>query len=158
MTRKNTRTLDTIDLRILSYLFEDARLTNKDLAMKVGLAPSSCLERVKRLQNDKVIECSSLQLNFGALNGHLQAIISVKLTHHSRKTVDDFQKHVLQLPEVISMFHMGGDNDFLVHVTVSDTAHLRDFVLDAITGHEEVNHVETALVYEHQFSRTLPHF
>jgi DNA-binding Lrp family transcriptional regulator len=65
---------------------------------------------------------------------------------------------VLQLPEVISLFHMGGDNDFLVHVTVTDTTHLRDFVLDKITAHEQVNHVETALVYEHQLSHTLPHF
>lgn len=156
--KRSAKALDTTDLHILSCLFEDARITNKDLACKVGLAPSSCLERVKRLQQDGVIQRSSMQIDYTALNGHLQAMISVRIKNHSRSTVDYFQKQVVDLPEVINLFHMGGENDFLVHVTVSDTTHLRDFVLDAITAQEEVNHVETSLIYEHQMSHTLPQF
>lgn len=155
---KNSRLLDTTDLEILALLYHDGRMTNKDIAAQVGLAPSSCLERIKRLQNDGVILKSQLLVDVAALGGHIQALISVRLSDHNRATVDQFQQDLLPMAEVLSIFHLGGENDFLVHVTVADSAHLRDFVFNAVTARSEVNHVETALVYEHQTSNTLPSF
>jgi DNA-binding Lrp family transcriptional regulator len=152
------RTLDNTDLEILSLLYSDARLSNKEIAQKVNLAPSSCLERIRRLQSDKVIHGTRLLVDMNALGGHIQAMVSVRLSDHNRTTVDQFQDDVLPLPEVISVYHMGGDIDFLVHVTVNDSIHLRDFVFNALTARAEVQHVETALVYESQTSHTLPRF
>ncbi|GAA0363842.1 Lrp/AsnC family transcriptional regulator [Bowmanella denitrificans] len=152
------RPLDNTDLQILAMLFKDARLTNKELASRVGLAPSSCLERVKRLQTDKVIQGCSMSLDMNALGGHIQAMIAVRLSNHNRETVDAFMADLLPMPEVLSLYHMGGENDFLVHVTVADTLHLRDFVFNAVTARAEVNHVETALVYDFRQSQTLPRF
>ncbi|MFQ3218072.1 MAG: DNA-binding Lrp family transcriptional regulator [Paraglaciecola sp.] len=156
--KKNNRLLDSTDLDILALLYQDARLTNKDIAQTVGLAPSSCLERIKRLQADDIIRGALLDVDLNALGGHIQAVISVRLSDHNRATVDGFVKDLLPLPEVLSVFHMGGDIDFLVHVTVADSSHLRDFVFNAITARGEVNHVETALVYEHRTSNSLPNF
>lgn len=150
------RTLDNTDIAILALLYQDARLNNKDIAEKVGLAPSSCLERIKKLQSDKIIVGSQLHINLQALGGNIQAIISVRLSAHNRAIVDGLQQKWQSLPEVLSLFHMAGNLDFLVHVSVSDTAHLRDFVFNQITAMKEVNHVETALVYEHIVSSTLP--
>jgi DNA-binding Lrp family transcriptional regulator len=150
------RLLDTTDLAILALLYQDARLNNKDIAEQVGLAPSSCLERIKKLQLDKVIIGSKLEVNLQTLGGNIQAMISVKLSDHNRATVDRLQKHWLTLAEVLSIYHMGGDIDFFVHVSVADTSHLRDFVFNQITAHNEVSHVETALVYEHSRSNILP--
>jgi DNA-binding Lrp family transcriptional regulator len=150
------RVLDTTDLAILALLYQDARLNNKDIAEQVGLAPSSCLERIKKLQADNVILGSQLRVDLQALGGNIQAMISVRLSDHNRNTVDGLQQKWRSLPEVISLYHMGGNLDFLVHVSVSDTAHLRDFVFNQITAINEVNHVETALVYEHMISTTLP--
>lgn len=155
---KASKPLDKVDLHILSLLYKDARITNKDLAQEVGLAASSCLERVKRLQQDGVILRTSLQLDLNALGGHIQAMISVRLSSHNQTTVELFQQQILQQPEVLSLFHMGGENDFLVHVNVSNTQHLRDFVFTAITERQEVSHVETALVYDYQVSSDLPSF
>ncbi|GAB5381485.1 MAG: Lrp/AsnC family transcriptional regulator [Aliiglaciecola sp.] len=155
---KPQRVLDTTDLKILAELFETPEMSNKDIALKVGLAPSSCLERIKRLQTEKVMLGQRLLVDVNALGGHIQAMISVRLSDHNRATVDQFQADLLPLPEVMSIFHMGGDNDFLVHVTVTDSMHLRDFVFNAITARKEVSHVETALVYEYQISRSLPQF
>jgi len=151
-----SRSLDHTDLTIMALLYQDARLSNKDIAQRVGLAPSSCLERIKRLQADAVILGSQLNVDLRALGGHIQAMISVRLSDHNRATVDLFQQALLPLPEVLSLYHMGGDIDFLVHVTVADSGHLRDFVFNAITARTEVSHVETALVYEHQSSKSLP--
>ncbi|GAB2687215.1 Lrp/AsnC family transcriptional regulator [Aliiglaciecola sp. 3_MG-2023] len=150
------RVLDKIDLEILAVMFADPSLSNKDIAMKVKLAPSSSLERIKKLQSDGIIETLNMQVNLQALGGHIQAMISVRLKDHNRATVDNFQKSLLPMNEVLSVFHMGGENDFFVHVTVVDSIHLRDFVFNAITARQEVNHVETALVYDHQISHTLP--
>ena len=152
------RPLDTTDLDILALMYAEPRLTNKDIATRVKLAPSSCLERIKRLQAEGVIQGQRMLVDFNALGGHIQAMISVRLADHNRATVDGFQADLLPLPEVVSLYHMGGENDFLVHVTVSDSAHLRDFVFNALTARSEVNHVETALVYDYQTSSSLPKF
>ena len=156
--KNKQKPLDNTDLQIIALLYQDARLTNKEISTRVGLAPSSCLERIKRLQADNVLRDARLEVDFNALGGHIQAMVSVRLSDHSRATVDQFQQALLPMPEVISLYHMGGENDFLVHVTVSDSMHLRDFVFNAITARAEVNHVETSLVYDYHTSNVLPTF
>ncbi|MGS2721408.1 Lrp/AsnC family transcriptional regulator [Paraglaciecola aestuariivivens] len=150
------RTLDKSDIAILAVLHQDARMNNKDIAKLVGLAPSSCLERIKKLQSDKIIKGTQLLVDLQALGGNIQVMISVRLRDHSRTTVDDFQKQLADLPEVICVYHMGGENDFLLHASLRDAEHLRDFVFDAITARDEVNHVETALIYDQVYGSTLP--
>ncbi|MCV2883712.1 Lrp/AsnC family transcriptional regulator [Aestuariibacter sp. AA17] len=155
---KPPRQLDDTDKQILAHLYRDARLTNKDIATAVGLAPSTCLERIKRLQTEGVLKSSRAEVDFNALGGHIQAMISVRMSEHNRETFDRFKHDLLPLPEVISLYHMGGETDFFVHVSVSDSHHLRDFVFNAITTRGEVNHVETSLVYDYDTSETLPRF
>lgn len=150
------RALDKTDLAILAALHQDARINNKDIAELVGLAPSSCLERIKKLQSENVIKGTQLLVDLQALGGNIQVMISIRLCDHSRTTVDNFQQQLAVLPEVISIYHMGGENDFLLHASLSDTEHLRDFVFNAITARDEVNHVETALIYDQVCGTTLP--
>lgn len=150
------RTLDNIDIAILAALYQDARINNKDIAELVGLAPSSCLERIKKLQSEHIIKGSQLLVDLQSLGGNIQVMISIRLCDHSRTTVDNFQQQLAILPEVISIYHMGGENDFLLHASLSDTEHLRDFVFNAITARDEVNHVETALIYDQVYGTTLP--
>ncbi len=152
----NKRALDKSDIAILSLLHKDARMSNKDIAKQVGLAPSSCLERIKKLQSDGIIKGAQLVVDLHALGGNIQVMISIRLRDHSRTTVDDFQQQLSVLPEVICIYHMGGENDLLLHASLSDAEHLRDFVFDAITAREEVNHVETALIYGQIYGNTLP--
>jgi len=150
------RQLDQIDLEILQVLYQDARITNKKLASMVKLAPSSCLERVKRLHSEGVIKRFGINLDYKALGGNIEAMTAVRLNRHSTDIVRSFRDDLLACPEVISVFHMGGENDFLLHITVRDSEHLRDFVMQNITSRAEVVHLETALVFEHARSSTLP--
>lgn len=152
----STRQLDKTDIAILAALYKDARMNNKDIATLVGLAPSSCLERIKKLQTEQVIKGAQLNVDFQALGGNIQVMISIRLSDHSRPTIDTFQEQLTMLPEVISLYHMGGENDFLLHASLADTEHLRDFVFNAITARKEVNHVETALIYDHVKGTELP--
>ncbi len=150
------RQLDETDISILAALYKDPRMNNKDIAELVGLAPSSCLERIKKLQSEQVIKGALLNVDFQALGGNIQVMISIRLSDHSRPTVDTFQKQLVMLPEVISLYHMGGENDFLLHASLGDTEHLRDFVFNAITARKEVKHVETALIYDQVNGTELP--
>lgn len=150
--------LDPIDIDILARMYADPTINNKSLASHVGLAASSCHERVKRLYQQGVIQHHLLKVNPEALGGHIQAMVAVRLAHHDRDTIAGFQQALVDTTEVVSVYHTGGENDFLLHVSVPNALHLRDFVFDTITARDEVNHVETALVYDVQHSSRLPHY
>lgn len=148
--------LDRIDYGILRLLRKNARIANKDLAAKVGVAPSTALERVRRLQEARVILGYHAEIAPAALGIGLQAMISVRLARHSRALVDSFHRHVLALPEVLACYHVAGADDFLVHVGVRDSDHLRDFALAAFTEREEVAHIETRLIFGFRRNVELP--
>ena len=150
--------MDRIDCAILDCLQNDGRMSNKELAAAVGLAPSSCLERVRKLQEKKIIQGYQARVDVRALGIGLQAFVSVRLATHSRKYVDDFREHIQQCPEVVAVYHVAGQDDFLVPVAVRDAAHLRNLTLDAFTTRAEVARLNTALIYEYLRSPTLPNY
>lgn len=142
-------TLDRIDRAIVAALQNDARLPNNALAAEIGVAPSTCLERVRALRRRGVIRGFHADVALDALSRGLEAIVAVRVRAHARNLVEDFRAHALGLPEVVQVFHVTGADDFLLHVAVRDTDALRDFVLDRLAGRPEVGHVETRVVYEH---------
>jgi DNA-binding Lrp family transcriptional regulator len=150
--------IDEVDLNILKVLYRDSRLSNKDLATKLDIAASTSLERVKRLHQEKILLNYTAEVDYKSLGTNLQAMASVSLDSHTPEIFNAFRNDTLKLREVISLFHMGGENDFQVHIAVSDVEHLRDFIYAAFTSRKEVKHVETALVYEHCRSDELPYF
>ncbi|MBZ0269165.1 Lrp/AsnC family transcriptional regulator [bacterium] len=152
------RPLDRIDRVILRELQNDARLSNKELAARTGLAPSSCLERVRRLREDGILRGFHAEVDPAALGIGIQALIAVRIRQHSRAMNDAFREHMLHRPEVIATQHIAGENDYMIHVVVRDVAHLRNFTLDQLTTREEVAHVETALIFDHQRSWVLPDY
>ncbi|GJM44591.1 MAG: AsnC family transcriptional regulator [Gemmatimonadota bacterium] len=152
------RPLDRIDRVILAELQKDARQSNKELAAKAGLAPSSCLERVRQLRAGGVLRGFHADVDPAALGIGIQAIIAVRILQHTRKMNDAFRAHVIALPEVIAAQHLAGENDYLLHVAVRDVQHLRNLTLDELTTREEVGHVETALIFDHHRSWTLPDY
>ena len=140
--------LDRIDFAILGALQNNGRLSNKELAAKVHLSPSSCWERVRRLQEEGVLEGYHAEINPKALGIGLQALIGVSLKRHTREAVESFQGHALDTHEVMAVFHVTGAKDFLIHVAVRDAEHLRDLALEAFTTHPEVANLETSLIFQ----------
>jgi DNA-binding Lrp family transcriptional regulator len=150
------RPLDRIDFGILRALQKNARLSNKELAARVSLAPSSCLLRVRRLEQEGVLRGFRADVAPAALGIGLQALVFVRLRQHSRRTVRSFRGHALRLPEAVTVYHVAGQYDFLVHVAVRDADHLRDLALDAFTTRPEVVSIETHLIFEHAPRPELP--
>jgi len=150
--------LDRIDRAIVAALQDDVRLTNKELAARIGLAPSSCLERVRRLGQAGVLRGGHAEIDPHALGVELEAMISVQLRRHARDDVDAFWEHTRALPEVVAIYHVAGEDDFLVHVAVRGAQHLRDFALDAFTTRPEVAKIETSLIFAATRSWRLPDY
>jgi DNA-binding Lrp family transcriptional regulator len=143
------RTLDRTDRQIVAVLAENARITNQDLAAKVGLSPSSCLERVRGLREAGVIRGVHADIRLASLGVGLEALVAVRLRQHTRELVDGFQEYAAGLPEVLSIFHLAGEDDFLAHVACRDAHHLRAFSLDRFTTRPEVAQIHTALIFHH---------
>ena len=150
--------MDRIDYKIVRLLRNNARLSNKQLAQMVGLAPSTCLVRTRQLQQSGVLTGFTAEINPVKLGVGLQAMISVRLKRHFKPDVEAFRQHALNLPEVVRLYHVAGPIDFLIHVWTRDSEHLRDLAMTAITAREEVSHIETELIFEHVSCTELPDF
>jgi len=150
--------LDRIDAEILAALQNNARLSNKELAAGVGLAPSSCLERVRRLQEAGVLRGYHAEVDPRAVGIELEALVAIRLREHSRDVVERFRERALQREEVVAVYYLAGATDFLVHVVVESPEHLRDLVIEAFSEPGDIGRVETSLIYEHSRRWRLPDY
>ena len=148
--------MDRIDFEIIKLLQNNGRISNKSLAAKVGLAPSTCIERVKQLHENGVIKGVHADILPRSLGIGVEAMYFVGLNKHSRELVENFQQEIEQMPEVRSVFLVSGQYDFLIHVAVKDTDHLRNLALDSFTIRPEVTRIETVLIFDHSRNFELP--
>jgi len=148
--------LDRTDRAIIAALQKNARSSNKELAARVGIAPSTCSERMRRLEQEGVFIGFHAAVDPRVLGIGLQAMIAVRLRRHAADEVDAFERHALGLAEVVSLSHVTGPNDFLVHVVVRDADHLRHLAVTGFTTMREVDHIETAIIFKHVDQGILP--
>lgn len=148
--------LDRTDRTIIALLQKDGRVSNKALAAEVGIAPSTCSERVQRLRDSGVFRGFHAEVEPGALGIGLQALVVVRLRRHAEDLVNRFWDHAEEMPEVKAVYHLSGGNDFLCHVVVKDSDHLRRVAVSGFTSLPEVAHIETSLIFEHRSKPSLP--
>ena len=141
--------IDDTDRRILKVLAVEARIPNNALADRVGIAPSTCLGRVRSLVEHGVIRGFYADIDPEAVGHYLQAIIAVRLQVDARNAIHSFAKRLAGMAEVRNVFFIAGGQDFLVHVVAQDTAELRQFVVVNLSGNPEVASTETNLIFEH---------
>jgi DNA-binding Lrp family transcriptional regulator len=149
-------TIDRIDAGILRLLQNDARLSNKQLAAAVGLAPSSVHDRLRRLWAEGVLTGLHAEVAPAAMGVGLEALLMIELAKHERATVDRFMDEVLRIPEVRSAHLITGRYDLVVHVVARDTRHLKDLALDHFTSRPGVTRIETSIIYETRTNHELP--
>jgi len=147
---------DQIDFEILRELQNNARISNKDLAEKNGIAPSTCLERVRRLKEEGVIQHFRAQVSAKALGVGVQAMIFIRLQQHAKISFENLCKEISQIEEVINVYLLAGNIDLLVHVAVRDVEHLRSVILDTFTVRYDPAHMETSIVFQIEHSHELP--
>ena len=140
---------DRVDLQILGELTKNARIPNNALAAAVGIAPSTCLGRVRALRESGAIRGYHADVDPAALGRPLQAMIAVRLRAGARSRLATFTDRIGKRSEVVDIYFLGGADDFLLHVATADAGGLRDFVVDELSAHPEVALTETNLIFEH---------
>lgn len=140
--------LDELDLRLLAALVRAPTRSHRALAEELGIPESTCAYRLRSLRSRGVVSGVRVLVEPAALGLPLQAVIRVRLGRHTRDGVGRLFDGLVATPGVIEVFHVAGEDDFLVHVAVEDAAALRDIVLQHITVHEAVRTTETHLVFE----------
>jgi DNA-binding Lrp family transcriptional regulator len=141
--------IDAIDRRILTALHADARMSNNSLAELVGIAPSTCHGRVRRLQELGVIRGFYADIDPAALGLNLQAMISVSLQSNARGKILSFIQHIRRKPQVMDVYFLAGADDFILHVAARDTDDLRSFVVENLNADADVAGTQTSLIFEH---------
>ncbi len=145
--------LDDIDLEIMAALQADGRLSNVDLAKHVGLTPTPCLERVKRLEREGVIEGYTARINPQAIDRGL--LVFVEVTTESAAVVENerFRAAVNQLPDVQECHMVGGGFDYLIKLRVADMAAYRDLYSGGLAELPGVREMQTYFVID-EFKHT----
>jgi DNA-binding Lrp family transcriptional regulator len=139
--------LDSVDRRLIAELQKDARQTNKALAAKVGVAPSTCLERVRELQARGVVSGFRAEIDPAAIGRPMEAILSIRQRGEEREATTRLLADLASLPETVRVMALTGTTDFIVHVAVGDMSQMRDLVWGLIER-REVGRVQTSLVFE----------
>jgi DNA-binding Lrp family transcriptional regulator len=138
------------DVVLLRMLQKNARVTNKELARAAGIAESTCLERVRSLQQRGIIRGWHAEVDLAAIGRPIRVLISVRLQPKTTEAVGAFHDAVLVADETLSVATVAGMDDFIVEVAVSDVDHLRDFLFQHISNQPNVTDTHTALVYDYQ--------
>ncbi|MCK2215049.1 Lrp/AsnC family transcriptional regulator [Actinomadura sp. ATCC 31491] len=147
--------MDELDSAIVRLLQTDARQSNRELARQLGIAPSTCLERVRSLTRRGVIRGYHADIDPAALNRGTQAMVSVQVRPLSRAVINAFKASAGGMPEVLSVFVLAGGDDFLLHVAVQDLDHLHAFLLDKLSKRKEIVGFRTSVVFQ-QMQNAVP--
>ncbi|HEY0720855.1 MAG TPA: Lrp/AsnC family transcriptional regulator [Gammaproteobacteria bacterium] len=139
--------LDRYDRRILELLQEDGRLSNQELADRIGLSPSPCLRRVRALEEAGVIAGYRAQLDAKQLGLTLMALIHISMDRHTPERFANFETQVAALPEVLEcLLITGQDADYQLKVIVRDMEAYQELLLNKITRIDGVSGVHSSFV------------
>ena len=139
--------LDSTDKKILSCMQRNARITNLELAEKIGLSPTPCSRRVKRLEDSGLIEGHITVLNQQMLGLNVTAMISISMDRHTPERFENFEEKIAGLPEIIECSIVTGQSaDYLIKAVLPDMTYYEEFLLGRLTRIEGVTGVHSSFV------------
>lgn len=147
--------LNKMDIHILKEIQNNSRISNLDLADKIGLSPSPCLRRVKQLEEAGFIDHYVARLNEQKLNLKLVALIQISMDRHTPERFENFESTVKDYEEVLECYLITGQNaDYLLKVIVPDMEYYQDFLLGRLTRIEGVTGVQSSFIMRKVVDKT----
>lgn len=147
--------LDKIDKSILYALQKDGRISNQELAERVGLSPTPCARRVKQLEDSGLIQAYCALLNPEKLGLNLTAYLGISMDRHTPERFEAFEKTIIEYPEVLECSIVTGQQaDFMLKVLVQDMQHYEKFLLGRLTRIPGVTGVHSSFVLRHIVKKT----
>jgi DNA-binding Lrp family transcriptional regulator len=151
------REVDEIDRNILKTLQENARVTNADLADRVGLSPAPCLRRVRALEERGIIRKYVTLVDPNAINLGVTVFVQITLDLQVEGRLEIFEKAIVKRPEVLECYLMTGDSDYLLRVVVPDVASYEQFLKKSLTRLEGVAGIKSSFALKQaKYSTVLP--
>ncbi|MDH3708863.1 MAG: Lrp/AsnC family transcriptional regulator [Cyclobacteriaceae bacterium] len=138
--------LDSIDRKILGILQTNAKITNAQLSVEVGLSPAPTLERVKKLEKSGVIRSYHAKLDEHKIGLEVSTFVQVTLTGHNKKNIEVFMKAIDNIDEVIECHHITGRGDILLKVVTKDIASYQELILERISEIEVVDNLQSMVI------------
>ena len=138
--------LDSTDFKILDILQKEGRITNNELASRIGLTTTPTLERVKRLEREEVIEGYSAKINREAVDKGLTVFVTVTLSVHQLNLMKEFTSAVKAIPEILACYNTTGEGDFLLQVVAKDTKDYEKLMRTKLTTLPDVQRLRTSIV------------
>lgn len=140
--------LDRLDRKILRALQKNSRISNVELARQVGLSPTPCLNRTKRLEKIACIEHYTIKINPAFVNAKLLVFVEIRLDKTSKHVFSDFRSKVRKLPEIMECHLVSGDFDYLLKARVADMDAYRKLLAETIVSLPHVNSTRSYMVME----------
>jgi DNA-binding Lrp family transcriptional regulator len=140
------KTLDRLDRRILEELQADARISNQELAKRVGLSTAPCWRRLRRLEQEGFIASYATLLNGPAIGLPIVAYALISLENHHPDTVREFDQFVAERPEVLECYSMSGPNDYLLRIVASSIEAYEHFMSTQLSRIAAVRAMNTSFV------------
>lgn len=141
-----TLNLDKIDLKILKTLQANAKITNLQLSAEVGLSPAPTLERVKKLENAKLIKGYYTEVNEEALGIGIKAIIQITLTRQIENAIANFKKEINRIPEIMECYQVTGSADYILIVMLKDIRDFEALISQRLSKMEEIGQMQTMMI------------
>ncbi|MCE3280265.1 MAG: lrp [Bacteroidetes bacterium] len=138
--------LDKTDLKILKILQQNAKITNLQLSAEIGLSPAPTLERVKKLENAKLIQGYYTQLDAEALGIGISAIIQITLTRQVENAISNFKKEINNIPEIMECYQVTGSADYVLIVMMKDIRDFESLISQRLSKMEEIGQMQTMVV------------
>lgn len=138
--------LDEYDKKIVELLQQDSSISNIDLSKKIGLAPSSCLLRVKNLKEQKVLKQFTTVVDEKLLGFEITCFAKVYMQPLNRETSSRFIDEAIKIPEIVECYTITGDAAFLLKIVAKSFQYYRDFVFDKLLNVPFVSNIDTSIV------------
>lgn len=139
--------MDSKDRQIIRELQQNGRLSNQELADRVNLSPSPCLRRLRNLESDGIILGYTALVDQQAYGLPITVFVRIRLEHHSRETVQTFERSIMNMEEVLECHLMTGDADYLLHVIVESLEAYENFIRENIHRIPSIASIDTSFAY-----------
>lgn len=138
--------MDAIDKKLLALLQEDTKKTTKELSMILNLSVTAVYERIKKLEREGVIRNYVALLNRNKIEKAFVVFCHLKLIQHTKDVIHTFENEVIRLDEVTECFHVSGDYDYILKVSVKDMDAYREFMVTKLTGLQHIGSTHSSFM------------
>ena len=130
--------MDAIYKKLLLLLQADTKKTTKELSLKLNLSVTAVYERIKKLEREGIIDKYVVLLNRNKINKGFVVFCHLKLLQHTKELINQFEKEVVKLEEVLECFHVSGDYDYILKICVKNMEEYREFMVTKLTNLQHI--------------------